>query len=328
MNLKKNGDISVGQGSVDTMNRLLLILTLLTLTRVAQGQVDLKHFDYTKADSVALNFPKKKYKSYTEIVVPLTEKLGTEQEKFRAIFRWVTNNISYSYSNRSSDPDRAIKKGKAVCSGYSNLLKAMCNSVGIECEVITGFSKTADSDIDKPLKKTDHAWNSVKLNNKWYLVDATWAWGYQNEKKKFIKEYNETYFLADNDFFHKKHYPKDKNWILSEKSIKKSDFKKSPIFYSNYLADQIELVKPTKGIIRMKLKDSLKIEFKSFESIERISVSTNPKKPSTLMQLKKVQNKDGSTLFIGTTKFDKPTKTAMTVFINGRSTLTYRLTVK
>lgn len=307
--------------------RLFVAIFLLS-TFTFYGQIDLKQFNYSRSDSIALNFPKNKYKSYNEIAYHLTEKLNTEQEKFRAIFRWITNNINYSYSNKTSDPDKVIKKGKAVCSGYSALLKAMCNSVEIECEVITGFSKTVPSDINKPLKKTDHAWNSVKLNNKWYLVDATWAWGYENEKKKFIKEYNEVYFLADNDIFNKKHYPDDKKWILSKKAIKKSDFKQSPIFYSNYGANQFELLTPKKGIIKMKLNDSLKIEFSSTENIREVLVEINPKKPPMQMQLKKTQINNGTIKYVAATKFDKPITTAMTIFVNGKSTLTYRLIVE
>lgn len=298
------------------------------LTVFVYGQVDLKHFDYSKVDSFALHFPKKKYKSYTEIVGPLTDNLETEHEKFRAIFKWVTNNISYSYSNRSPDPEKALKKGKAVCSGYSNLLKAMCNSAGIECEVITGFSKTVHSDINKPLKKTDHAWNSVKLNGKWYLVDATWAWGYQNEKKKFIKEYDETYYLADNDFFNKKHYPKDKKWVLSENIVSKSNFKKSPIFHSNYLTTKIEIEKPKIGIIKMKTKDSLTIIFTTDVIIENVLIELNPKKPVTEMMLRTVDLGNGKIKYIATTKFDKPINTSMPIFINNRHTLTYKLIVK
>ena len=308
--------------------KLGITLVFLFLAALVFGQVDLKHFDYSKVDSIALNFPKKKYKSFTEIAGPLTSNLETEQEKFRVIFKWITNNISYSYSNKSPDPKKALKKGKAVCSGYSNLLKVMCNSVGIECEVITGFSKTVESDINKQLKKTDHAWNSVKLNGKWYLVDATWAWGYQNEKKKFIKEYDETYFLADNEFFNKKHYPKEKKWLLSEKEVSKSNFKKSPIFHSNYLTFKIEIEKPKIGIIKMKTNDTLSIVFTTDVAIENVLIEINPKKPATELLLRKVDLGNGKIKYIATTKFDKPINTSMPVFINNRHALTYKLIVK
>src|ERR1700677_1825060 len=110
-------------------------------------QADTTFDIYKRADSIALNFPKGRYKTYKEIVEPLTAGLKTDQEKFRVIYRWIAENVSYAYSNRSDDPDKALIQRKAVCAGYSSLLKEMCNDVGLECEVITGWAKVDQNDI-------------------------------------------------------------------------------------------------------------------------------------------------------------------------------------
>lgn len=45
-------------------------------------------------------------------------------------------------------------------------MQCILNSVGIECKVISGStSKQRD---------TNHAWNQVKIDDKWYNVDLTW----------------------------------------------------------------------------------------------------------------------------------------------------------
>ncbi|HXC03593.1 MAG TPA: transglutaminase domain-containing protein, partial [Bacteroidia bacterium] len=157
----------------------------------AQETPDPLTLDYQKADSIALHFPKKNYKDYTQLAGPLTEGLHTDPEKFRVLFRWITDNIQYSFGQKSDDPDKAVKNKKAVCIGYSSLLRDMCKSVGINCEVISGYSKTQVKDIGQKLRKTDHAWNAVQLSGKWYLVDVTWATGYYDFKKnKAVKKYD------------------------------------------------------------------------------------------------------------------------------------------
>jgi transglutaminase/protease-like cytokinesis protein 3 len=232
-----------------TLRQTILFIFLISF-QVVNGQqpaYDPTTFDYSMVDSIALNFPKKKYKTYTELVAPLTANLQTDHEKFRVLFIWITDNISYNYGNRSSDADKVVKSKKAVCIGYSTLLKEMCNSARIECEIIIGYSKTEINDINKKLKKTDHAWNAVKLYDKWYLLDVTWATSYYDDKKrKNIKSYNELYYLTPPEIFVKKHYPKEKKWQLLDKPIKKPEFSKPYIYYSGFFDNHIFDLQPHK----------------------------------------------------------------------------------
>ncbi len=67
------------------MKNLLWIFFAVPLA--VSSQIDPTTFDYSRADSVAINFPQKKYKSYTELVAPLTESFTTDHEKLRVLFR-------------------------------------------------------------------------------------------------------------------------------------------------------------------------------------------------------------------------------------------------
>ena len=202
-------------------------LLLLFNLSICFSQVDpIRTWDYSHADSIALNFPGEKYKSHEKLAIALTENLSTEQDKFRVIFRWITDNIEYRIGRYGTDPDRVLKYKKGVCEGYAHLLKGMCDAIGVESEVVSGYSKTrAKRDINKSLKHTNHAWNVVKLNNQWYLIDVTWASGkIEVKKRKYFKQFDEVYFLADPDFFMLKHYPKERQWLLSDTPIKKKNF--------------------------------------------------------------------------------------------------------
>lgn len=307
--------------------RQTIIFIFFISFQIVNGQqqtIDPSTFDYSKADSVALNFPKKKYKSYTELVAPLTENLRTDHEKFRVLFRWITDNISYNYGNRSSDADKVVKNKKAVCIGYSTLLKEMCNSANIECEVIIGYSKTKIEDISKKLKKTDHAWNAVKLNGKWYLLDVTWATSYYDERKrKTIKEFDELYYLTPPEIFVRKHFPKDKKWQLLDKPIKKSEFTKPHIYYEGFFDNNLNSLQPHNGIIKIRLKDTLEIKFKSDYEIKKATLELGNEqfvyRPDILIK---------DTNYFIKQKFEKPGYYKLTLFLNGQAVAAYRIEIK
>jgi transglutaminase/protease-like cytokinesis protein 3 len=308
------------------MRKIILFISLVTFQLVhGQNQtIDPTTFDYSKADSIALNFPKKKYKSYTELVNPLTDHLHSEHEKLRAIFRWITDNISYSFSNRSSDADKVVKNKKAVCIGYSNLLKEMCNSVGIECEIITGYSKTSIQDINMKFKKPDHAWNAVKLYGKWYLVDVTWAAGhFDSKKRKIIKSYNEIYFLTPPEVFIKKHFPKNKNWQLVERPVSKAEFAKQHIYYNGFFDNDILDLQPQKGLIKISLKDTLVFQLQTDIDINKVTIMINDDQYSYPSDISRTDN-----FYIIKHKLEREGTYELTLFLNEESVAAYKLRVR
>lgn len=56
----------------------------------------------------------------------------------------------------------------AVCDGYSKTFSLLCNMEGIPCYRVTGVANTGGG-------LGAHAWNKVKYNNNWYIVDITWT---------------------------------------------------------------------------------------------------------------------------------------------------------
>lgn len=280
----------------------------MVLTANAQDTLtNVRTFNYEKADSIALHFPKWKYKTYAEIVEPLTVNLKTEQEKFRVIYRWITDNISYSFSNKSGDPNKTLSGRKAVCLGYTSLLKEMCNDAGLECNVIEGWGKNKPGDINQSTKETTHAWNEVKLNGKWYLTDITWASGtYDIKKKKFSKDFDSTYFLPTPQFFVKQHLPKDPSMQMLDTIVSTKTFIKSCVWYGDAYPFGLSIVSPKHGYINQNIqkdfnitvfvkkplanKDTLKdftfivvVGEKTDELIQCKSLTSKPAKPGELL---------------------------------------------
>ena len=51
----------------------------------------------------------------------------------------------------------------------------MCKALGLEYVLISGYSKgTSYFDGQMPTK-TNHAWNAVKIDSQYYLIDSTWG---------------------------------------------------------------------------------------------------------------------------------------------------------
>ena len=64
---------------------------------------------------------------------------------------WTKDDLGQSYQ-------QALDMKTAVCAGYSRLYEFLLDGAGIEC---------------KFYKNSIHAWNHVKIDNKWYAVDVT-----------------------------------------------------------------------------------------------------------------------------------------------------------
>ncbi|MDR0910441.1 MAG: hypothetical protein LBM77_11830 [Spirochaetaceae bacterium] len=147
-----------------------------------------------------------------EVVNVLLAKNNNIFEKTKILHDWICDNITYDadmlFSGNITNQDyiSVLKKKMGVCSGFSNLMKQMCDLAGIEAKVINGCLKDAAYGYD-PAKgaQTNHAWNSVKLGEKWYLVDCTLDQGYLDEKTA-IKKYNTDYLFLNSRAFLYSHF--------------------------------------------------------------------------------------------------------------------------
>ena len=122
------------------------------------------------------------YVSYTEesecaaLAARLCEGAADEAEKFRAIYSWITGNISYDEELAADiesgavtrwipDPDAILEAGKSICMGSASLFAAMCRSQGIPAQVVTGSVRLGGED-------KSHAWNEAYICGSWVRADA------------------------------------------------------------------------------------------------------------------------------------------------------------
>ncbi len=153
----------------------------------------------------------------------LVSPFKSEKDKIRSIFRWITDNIEYdihAYLNKSFsavDPEEVLKKRKCVCEGYARLFKRMTNIAGFESDLVGGNSKGYNYEIGKLFSdKNSHAWNAVKIDGQWRLLDATWGAGYIDKNKRFVRSFNKNKRKIDNRM----------QWVLVVEECKKAKNKK------------------------------------------------------------------------------------------------------
>ena len=91
----------------------------------------------------------------------------SDYQKVWAAFSYLRNNCEYAVSgwqyNNANTAWGALVYGQAQCSGYARAMKALCDAAGIKCYYVHANAKA-----DNP----SHQWNEVKVDGKWYIVDA------------------------------------------------------------------------------------------------------------------------------------------------------------
>ncbi|QWX82963.1 hypothetical protein H0I23_10870 [Cellulophaga sp. HaHaR_3_176] len=234
-------------------------------------QSDFSHINFHKADSIALNLKGESLKNLPILSYKLTAELTTDTEKFRAIYLWVSTNIENDYEsylktkkkrkklsndrvaflewNNNFTPkvfERLVNYKKTACTGYAYLVRELANLADIHCQIVDGFGRTATLNLTEN-SEPNHSWNAVKLNNKWYLCDATWSAGsivLEDNLPKFKSDYFDGYFLADPDLFLKNHYPINTKWALTTFTPEFKDFIAGPVIYKDAFSLNITPISP------------------------------------------------------------------------------------
>jgi transglutaminase/protease-like cytokinesis protein 3 len=240
---------------------------------------------YAHVDSIMRSYKHKI--NYEDDLPKLTYFIRTnfdsDSARLRASFIWITENIAYDVkAYLKEDPsagriDYALKKKKAICGGYSLLLKYFCDAFNIENSIVHGFGRTGKRGVvlNQRNLRPNHAWNAVKINGTWRLIDATWASGFSSEPEeekdmKFTKRFDETYYFTPAEKMILNHFPVQNRFQLNRPIVSEMAFKNQTMFLSGYLRDSISKVIPDSSIIRVKKGDTITIRFQTNACCEKI----------------------------------------------------------
>jgi transglutaminase/protease-like cytokinesis protein 3 len=189
--------------------------------------------DYRNVDQRAIDTPPEVEEDLVTLVDYLTENQFGDRNKARAIFRWITDRISYDVSALANppsvlpSPDQILYQRKAICTGYAVLFDEMNRIAGLETELIIGHSKGLGPDnSNQPDLSPNHIWNAVKIDGHWSLFDPTWGAGYVTQNRHFVPSFNDFYFMADPVKFVYTHLPEDPDWQMLVNPVSRSDYRK------------------------------------------------------------------------------------------------------
>ena len=92
--------------------------------------------DYSMADSIALSKVSLKFKSVDTLVHSLIAELTTEEDKYRVIFTYLSEKMTYDRGAKSTNILKNKPNGN--CAGISNQYKELCLLAGLKCEIVHG----------------------------------------------------------------------------------------------------------------------------------------------------------------------------------------------
>lgn len=243
---------------------------------------------YQKADARALNVPASATRSVETLASALTDSLDGERLKTRALFRWMTEHIAYDVEGyrmggRGMDftPAAVLKRRKSVCEGYAQLFNALCIAAKLETAIVRGFSKGYGYAYGKKFTRPDHAWNAVKIDGKWELIDVTWGAGLINAESRFEKKFKAFYFCARPQYFIYDHLPEDSKWQLISPIITKETFAIMPTV--KFQQEEIGLETPQTGYLTQ--NDSVTFTVFAPKAINALIIQNGGKNPEDVVKM-------------------------------------------
>ena len=140
---------------------------------------DLRIFviDYDQERDSMMAEQKKMDEEVKRVVASVVKPGMSDREKVKALNDYVVDRTVYNYTayqriddpssvrqfRNSWTPSGVLFDKSAVCGGYAEAFKVLADAAGLESVYVTGT-----------VNGNGHAWNKVKVDGKWRIVDTTW----------------------------------------------------------------------------------------------------------------------------------------------------------
>ncbi|MEO6489590.1 MAG: hypothetical protein ABIO04_06590 [Ferruginibacter sp.] len=304
------------------MTRVIIqLLFYISLQHAVAGQTPFDSLNFADVDNFVVTV------KYQNDIIKLARDLGSypgaDVYKVRAIFKWITNNISFDYrfvnkGNELVRPEcddddecltiqlkwendylqRILRNRRAIADGYSKLFKRLCGLNYIQAEVIPGYAKTKPYQVGNNMP-INHSWNAVIIDTSWYYLDATWAAGtcIEDEEsgmlQRFVRDYKNYYWLSSFERFSRNHFPQTNKWVVKP-NLSKEQFFNKPYYFSVEILENLTEYVPTTGVLKVKKGDTIYFKFDYIKDIRKLQINSNIfRNPSlwTTVQVSKKKSK-------------------------------------
>nr|CAI5848459.1 unnamed protein product [Callosobruchus analis] len=206
--------------------------------------------EFAHIDQIAISVAQEDQKSFTDLVRQLVGRCGSDIEKARTIFRWITvknlNTMSFDDNLRGDTPMGLLRGIKNGTESYHVLFKRLCSYAGLHCVVIKGYSKSAgyQPGVRFEDNRFRNSWNAVYVAGAWRFVQCNWGArhlvnakdapraGNKAKSDSLRYEYDDHYFLTDPKEFIYEFFPLQSDWQLLKNPITLQEFEELPFVRS------------------------------------------------------------------------------------------------
>lgn len=229
--------------------RVFLLILFLFFILPVKAQLSKAEF-YGKIDNQVFQYSKQHAQyplNFDSVATYVNKTFASTEMKVRAYYTWIALNIYYDmgriremsdskrfgvrgFESTTQNPDTVLARKLAVCEGFSKVMDKLCRASGIPSQMVVGYTKTSDGIV---VEEMMHAWNAVKIDTAWGLLDVTWANGYIDSKHVYNKRFSSQYFLTPPKEFLKDHLPLDPMWQLLQQPVSKKYFMDDDSLHEN-----------------------------------------------------------------------------------------------
>ncbi|KAF2897379.1 hypothetical protein ILUMI_08793 [Ignelater luminosus] len=206
--------------------------------------------EFAHVDQIAISVAQEDQKSFTDLVRQLVGRCGSDIEKARTIFRWITvknlNAMTFDDNLRGDTPMGLLRGIKHGTESYHVLFKRLCSYAGLHCVVIKGYSKSAgyQPGVKFEDNRFRNSWNAVYVAGAWRFVQCNWGARHLVNAKEVPRagnkaksdslryEYDDHYFLTDPKEFIYEFFPLQPDWQLLKHPITLQEFEELPFVRS------------------------------------------------------------------------------------------------
>ncbi|KAG8338268.1 hypothetical protein J6590_005810 [Homalodisca vitripennis] len=218
---------------------------------VSKFQIYNDPVEFSHIDQIAISVAQEDQKTFTDLVRQLVGRCGSDIEKARTIFRWITvknlNTMTFDDNLRGDTPMGLLRGIKHGTESYHVLFKRLCSYAGLHCVVIKGYSKSAgyQPGVRFEDNRFRNSWNAVYVAGAWRFVQCNWgarhlvnakevpkAGGKGGKSDSLRYEYDDHYFLTDPREFIYEFFPLQADWQLLKTPITLQEFEELPFVRS------------------------------------------------------------------------------------------------
>lgn len=244
-------------------------------------------------------------KNWKKVLPPAVTEASTVEAKAKALFQWITENITYDLTEKPAyTADQCFKKKSGVCQAYCELYYQMGTAAGLDVRIVNGSTKNSKGEVtlnnhswivvnrrataaDDPMRMPlniiyeeghEDTLNFVRTRGiapeDAIVMDVAWGAGaVVNGEFKPVESADFTWFDVDPRWMIFTHYPDiEGDQLLHSSRFTLDDFKRMPSFKPYCASYGLPVDSILEKCGYMKAKDFLDVYPGSFNEVELLSL--------------------------------------------------------